>query len=258
MKQCAFCDSTARLSGEHVWSNWIVELLGSETTGFNFRYRDTETGLIKEWSAPTMHQKTNVVCKRCNQTWMSDIESSARLTLSNIIRDGAPVSLLNQGITSLATYAFKCAVVANHMSFESSQPFFPSRVRYRFRETLQIPDGVFMWLAHFRGRAKYSGRFSALYGNPKLEQFRHLGFYIFTFVAGRLAFQVFACRWAKLHRAEKRFPGVVHPDRELWDGAAVQFWPRDGFPVVWPPKLYLGDDTLDQFRDRWEHTSVVV
>ena len=184
---CAFCDSEAKLTAEHVWSNWIVDLLQPVATGFNFSFLDTETGTSSRWNSPTMHQTAKVVCKRCNETWMSDIEGSARVTLSNIIRDGAPVSLLSRGVVSLARYAFKCAIIGNHMSFEDGRPFFSSHIRRTFRETLGIPDGVYMWLADFRGAHRVSGRYSSLYAKPPAGPFDHLDFYIFTFAAGRLA-----------------------------------------------------------------------
>jgi hypothetical protein len=60
MPRCAFCDSHAKISGEHVWSNWIVELLEPLATGFDCRFRDTETGIVKNWQSATMHQKATV------------------------------------------------------------------------------------------------------------------------------------------------------------------------------------------------------
>src|SRR5438093_593692 len=115
MAQCAFCNQAAKLSGEHVWSDWIGELLHPLVKTFYFDRWDTSTGKTIRWRKPKLNEKTNVVCKTCNNVWMSSIEGNAKNTLSWIIRDGAPVSLLPRGIASFATFAFKCAVIANHM-----------------------------------------------------------------------------------------------------------------------------------------------
>ena len=63
------------------------------TSGFNFRHYDTQTGKRREWSQPTMDQKTKLVCKSCNEGWMSELENNASRTLSGIVRDGSPVCL---------------------------------------------------------------------------------------------------------------------------------------------------------------------
>src|SRR5450631_2325848 len=72
-RPCAFCPSTANISGEHVWSNWMNELFPLGKVQFQ---RVTLDGtVLSEWQAPELNLKANVVCKPCNETWMSDIES---------------------------------------------------------------------------------------------------------------------------------------------------------------------------------------
>jgi len=253
MPECAFCSQEAKLTGEHVWSKWICELL--DHSGYNFRYRNTETGEIKHWRSPTLDQTTNVVCKPCNEGWMSDIESAARATLSNIILHGAPVTLLPRGIVSLATFAFKCAVVANQMSpSPDGKPFFSPLVRHRFRNSLQIPVGVQMWLASFRGTYASNGMFTAYYAVPPIGSAGDdFDFYVFTYMAGYLVFQLVAARWNKLLRMGEPLP-AYDPD-PAWNPATLQFWPNQyGFPVTWPPSQHFSDDSIDAFRDRLRGT----
>ena len=142
------------------------------------------------------------------------------------------------------------------MGFEGGRPFFPYAVRRNFREFLQIPDGVHMWIANFQGKYKFSGRFTGLYAKPAVGTFDYLQYYVFTFAAGSLAFQVVSSRWAKLHQVGTRFPHIIHPDEYAWCEAATRFWPRDGFPVQWPPKRYLSDDGIDEFIVRWRNMAI--
>jgi hypothetical protein len=195
-----------------------------------------------------MDQKTNVVCKPCNEGWMSDLEADARITLSGIIRDAAPVSLLPRGIASLSAFAFKCAVVANHMN-PQDEPFFRPYMRHRFKDSRWIPDGVQMWVAAFQGEYRASGIFNAYYAKPTISPLNDLDLYVFTFAAGHLAFQVLALKWRHLHRAGDMFP-IIAPE-DYWQKAAVQFWPTSGTPVCWPPSQYLDDESVKAFQDRF-------
>jgi hypothetical protein len=251
MKQCAFCPNT-KLTGEHVWSSWIVELLEPVTKGFKFRYRDTDTGVVRHWHSSTMDQLTNQVCGPCSNGWMSDIESATKETFSGVIRDGAQLSMLPRGSVALAEFAFKCAVIANYMS-PYGAPFFSTHIRHTFKESRRIPDGVEMWIAAFQGAHRYSGRFVAYYAtsHDPMGKF-DLQFFIFTFVVGHLAFQLAAPKWEKLHRAGPKFPKIL-PDA-IWDTATFQFWPIDGFPVSWPPRHYLDDEGLDAFTNRFSQS----
>jgi len=182
---------------------------------------------------------------------MSDLESAAKATLSGIIRDGAPVSLLSRGVESLAAFAFKCAVVADHMS-PNGAPFFSPHVRHRFREHLEIPDGIRMWIAAFQGISRASGRFNSYYVLPNDKHVGEFDFFVFTYAAGHLAIQVVAPRWKRLHLHKRELPRVIADS--LWDAAAVEFWPTPGLPLAWPPSHYLDDETFRAFTDRFSRT----
>lgn len=224
-----------------------MRLLEPLTTGFNFRRRISDTGELSEWSQPTMDQKTKLVCQPCNNGWMNDLEGAASAALSEIIRDGTPVSLTTSEVKSLADFAFKCAVVANHMN-PDGDPFFTTFARQRFKESLQIPDGVQMWFGAFHGIWAYSGLFNIRYVKATSSAPNDLNFCVFTFAAGRLTFQVLAKRWVKILDFGKPFP-AVHFD-PVWDMAATQFWPIQNGPVNWPPSAYLDDDTIKRFTER--------
>jgi len=247
MRQCAFCNNDAS-SGEHLWSDWIGRLFTSR--GYNFRHLNTEGDIAERWQAPTISTKAKVVCRHCNNTWMSDIETDAKSTLSEMIHLAAPVSLLASGISALSAFAFKCAVIANHMSpATDGNLFFSPYDRRKFRESRQIPDGVQMWVAAFSGVYATSGIFKSSYMIPTEPWRRDIEFFCFTYGAGFLVFQVLASRWTKIHHGYKLLPHV-EPD-SYWNTAATQLWPRDGFSLSWPPTHILGDDMLGPFAQRF-------
>lgn len=249
MGKCIFCSREAKLTGEHIWSAWISRLLGPHVSGFNFSYYDTQTGERREWSQPTMNQKTRLVCKLCNERWMSNIEDDASTALSGIVRDGSPVCLLSSGITSLARFSFKCAILANHMAL-NEEPFFSPFVRHRFKDNLEIPSGVQMWIGDFQGAARWSGRWNIRYVKSSSGSQHDIEFYIFNFVAGHLLTQVISKRWTGLHRRGQELP-LVHFDA-AWDQALIEFWPPNprGLATVWPPPKHFVDGSFHDLADR--------
>jgi hypothetical protein len=92
---CIFCPNTAN-SGEHLWSEWMHPLLGEEVDA----YRVDEKGVIREaGNAYQIGTRVNhrrgerlislapkVVCKKCNETWMSTLEQEARPILEPLLR----------------------------------------------------------------------------------------------------------------------------------------------------------------------------
>jgi hypothetical protein len=252
MGKCIFCSREAKLTGEHIWSAWIGRLLAPHTSGFNFSYYDTQTGERREWSQPTMDQKTKLVCKPCNEGWMSKVEDNASRTLSGIVRDGASVCFLPSGLVSLATFSFKCAILGNHMA-PNEEPFFSAFVRHQFKASLEIPSSVQMWIGDFQGAARWSGRWNLRYVKSSDDSVHDLEFYTFNFVAGRLAIQVIAKKWAKLHLRGRDLP-VVH-FAPAWDEALTEFWPKPRvWPIVWPAPKHFIDDSFDDLVDRLSGT----
>ena len=72
-RECAFCPATANFSGEHIWSKWMRKLFKSKK--FRFHQRNSSGKIVKEWSLPGIDLKAKVVCKPCNEGWMSRLEA---------------------------------------------------------------------------------------------------------------------------------------------------------------------------------------
>ena len=242
---CAFCQSEATLTGEHLWSAWVGKLFPSIV--YDFRRTDA-TGIRGQWSLPRLEAKAKVVCKPCNEGWMSRLEEEAKLILKSVIGEGYPVSLLPKSIPSLAAFAFKGAVVANHMNI-GEQPFFSASTRSHFRESLDIPVGMQMWIASYSGE-KLRGDFSGYRFRPSEGFLADAEFYVFTYAVGYLVLQVLAPRWRENHRGNEN-PPILSPDR-VWEPVSIQFWPDTKRPVTWPPLQDLSDDSLKVFHERWQ------
>jgi hypothetical protein len=119
-----------------------------KTKNFRFRQRDEEGKVVKEWRSPAIDLTAKVVCKSCNEGWMSSLERRhAKPALSDLILGNEVAALSQARANSVAIFAFKSAVIIDHMRRE--KPFFRRSIRHRFAQTLIIPDNIQMWLAGF-------------------------------------------------------------------------------------------------------------
>ena len=246
MSQCAFCSRDAKLSGEHIWADWICELFPDQRVIFRkWVVGDTS---IREWEAQSMDLKTKVVCKPCNEGWMSDLESkhAEPTTKSMILRDAA-VALSTEHLTSIAISAFKTAVIGDHMQ-RNKLPFFSAQDRHTFASTLRTPFGFHVWIGCISAIDRNHGVFRRRYWNTPPERADGFKLYMSTWGIGRFITQTIAVR-------PNNDETLFHVGQsEKWNSFAIPVWPMLAEPIVaeWPPPLYLGDDLLDEFCDRAE------
>src|SRR5215831_11483615 len=185
MRRCAFCSAqSTKLSAEHVWGDWMSELFHPAGRNQRTTQEHQHEGKLKRWKS-FRSLTANVVCKKCNETWMSGIEARIKTSFSQVIRDGCSMSILFQGVCLLAQFAFEKAVIADHLHLKDEDPFFKSVDRDRFRESFVIPDGVQMWLAAFRGRGVYR-LYSKRHLTFDLQTRSNLEELSFAYVAGHL------------------------------------------------------------------------
>jgi hypothetical protein len=254
--KCAFCMRPAKMTGEHLWSEWMRGLFpDSEHFVFSKRlHPDTE---ITRWG-PTrgIDLTAKVVCEQCNNGWMSDIESTyAAPAMKDIIRSDTRVVLDVQRLTSIAIFGFKAAVVGDHLS-RGKAPFFSSSIRRRFRQTLDVPFGVQMWLACLGVSDPRQGTFRMRYGKTPSGATNGFHHYTFTYAIGRLCFQVSAARWTRSRSRRISAPRLTQ--NPAWDVFSIPFWPSDGYGVEWPPVQHLKYAMLNAFADRWQRIGVPI
>lgn len=248
MKSCAFCLRPAKMSGEHVWSDWIGKLFADYKGMYSFRTTTTKNRPDRHWQTHSIDMKAHVVCESCNNTWMSDLDGEAKATMKDMIRYAAYISLLPRGIASIAAFTLKTAVVADHIRPHRT-PFFSHTARKQFAATFAIPAGVQVWLSAFRGKHLLSGRYSTIYAKIGDGRFKGFELYIFTYVAGFLALQLSASRWTSIAKKPLSIPLLTQ--HSAWDRVSVPLWPSDGTAVVWPPPEHLNDESLNIFSGRW-------
>ena len=257
-QQCIFCPNQAD-SKEHIWSDWILKILPPSKNGRFFQ--QLADGSERSWHQEKPDWRTKVVCENaCNNGWMSArLEEPMRLATKDILIHQKMKVFSASECASIAAWAFKTTILANHMGLRE-EPYFSQEQRYAFARDLTIPKGVQVWLSRrdagfltttFRSAHRTTrGRPSPHLINPPRSPY---GFELYDciFSVGYLLLQVVAARWTEREVANcLDFPPIsqAHAANEY----AIPIWPNDGFSVRWPPPLAIGNDLIETFWDRFE------
>jgi hypothetical protein len=239
LKECAFCPATAKLSAEHLWSDWMRALFKSK--GFRFRQRDEDGNVVNEWRSPRIDLTAKVVCKPCNEGWMSNLEQRhAKPSMSDLIVGREVANISQSRANSIALFAFKSVIVIDRM--RRDKPFFRRSVRHDFARRLTIPDGIQMWLAGFLPMG--SGRLNTHYGDASIPSGGRLKLYACTYGVGHFIFQVVAVR-------STRIPSFS--PQASFEYSSIPFWPAIPEGISWPPTECLRTRTdFEKFSERWD------
>ena len=255
---CIFCGSkTNPLTREHVWGDWISRLFHPVRKRRQYTlHRRTRDQSTSSFVAASINLTARLVCQPCNNDWMSELENDyVKPILSDPILRGDAIRFTVDDQVTLAAWAFKTAVLIDHMTSTRRRPFFSAAVRRRFATTLMLPEGVQIWImGHNATRLKRrTAYYVSHYLKPASARLKHFEFYVVTFVVGHFAFQVFAPR--KPNRVHRRLP-VLRPD-SIWKDLTLRVWPSSGRTISWPPSgHYLSDDVMEQFAHRWARSTM--
>jgi len=247
MPKCAFCPADAvEIGGEHVFDNWINKALPK------LRYRAIKVDSLDVppvlFDADRLNEKLPVVCKECNNGWMSVLSLKVKDRFGRAMLDGEPFSLGPRDAAVLAAFTFMKAVVTNHTI--DYEPFFTRGARERFRTSLVLPPSIKAWMAAFRGKARMSTRNSmGIVSTDDPSPLQGLEFCSFTHVVGKLALQLLAPRWKQINHRGR--PVLSLNPNVYWQPATILFWPHSGSFLSWPPPKYLSDDTIKTFIERF-------
>lgn len=202
--------------------------------------RTMPDGRQHQFSQDRLNWKAKVVCGTCNSTWMSDIEAQhAKPSMSDLISGKLDIPILPPRAAAMALFAFKSAVVVDHMA-RNRTPFFSRSIRHAFASTLSIPANVSMWLAGFLPMG--TGSINAFYHSGKVEG-HSLELYTCTYAIGRLVLQIVAANHGRK---------VSLRPKAGYEFPSVPFWPGlvEGF--VWPaPDVLRTSNGLLGFAERW-------
>jgi hypothetical protein len=245
-KQCIFCGKRVN-SDEHVWPQWLLELMKKWSAG-NMRLqasRLNKHGKVVYWEVEDPAIVVKNVCRTCNNGWMSDLEGEVKPILIPMIHGAATALNVRQQLI-VALWLIKCDMVLDSMT--SIDAFYDQSDRSHFREHLVPPEYATWWLGHYSGphlRAFTNHRTltdkSSVFPNK-----RHTS----TFAFGRLVLQSLCIK--VLVPANRDFVRIR--DRGgPWNRNTIELLENYDRLLQWPPSLSFEDSqyTFEAFSDRF-------
>ena len=149
--KCVFCPSEGKRSKEHIWPEWMAEYF-ERSDGQRHR-RDILTSKWKEnLSTKEIERpghlsthKVRVVCKSCNNGWMSRLESKTKPVLVPMLKN-QETQLTQSYQETLALWITVKTIVGEYS--EPDIAVTPEIDRHLVKEQGRIPDYYAIYLGH--------------------------------------------------------------------------------------------------------------
>ena len=110
LEHCIFCGEE-EVSEEHIVATWVLRAFArSRRPAPGFAGTFTAPDTLKVEAAEPL-QTAGVTCKRCNNGWLSLIDSDAAQVLKPLIRGESEVELDTAGQSAFAAWIYKCALI---------------------------------------------------------------------------------------------------------------------------------------------------
>lgn len=238
------------MSGEHLWPVWMHPHLPKIQNARNWTaivsqtVNDIQTTRKKPQMGHVFTKKIKAVCKRCNETWMGDIEEDAKPILRPIIH-GKPIVIDHTNQVKLATWIVLKFLVADHE--KNATPISSKKFLSAFKEKREIPERIKIWIGYhnaFEWSAGYWSRGVTISFAPKAP-------------TGRLRSNVKTVAFGAGHLFSLTFFSLLDRiDLEIDNPFTTKLWPNDSPTITWPsPLLPLNGigalaNILDQFEVR--------
>jgi hypothetical protein len=143
MRHCLFCNET-KLTKEHLWPDWIVDLFSPQTQAINFRRSD---GTRKKWNQPTLTLTQKLMCQQCNNVNIGSIEHVVKPILEPLINSASARTLDGPDRLALTTWFLARSMIWDGMEGSSKAYYSHSeRVSFATSDPLTFPPNLHVWI----------------------------------------------------------------------------------------------------------------
>lgn len=242
-RKCIFCGGTG-MAGEHIYPEWIhLYLDGSRPAGRTLTaitpllQNDGQIGLgvrsrLRK-NERTRSTKIKVVCKTCNNGWMSALETSAREHLIPLLLNSQHV-ITPEAQQTVATWATLKFMVID-ADWAPQNAMLPSDY-LAFGKAREIPAGLQIWIAPMNapGWAEYYNRSA---GGFRAPPSRHEGFNVMSITLG--------IEHVFFHGVFSRVSFMkTDMNRTSLGPRLLRIWPNSNASVCWPVCPPLTQDAV--------------
>jgi len=258
--RCVFCGGTG-LSKEHIWSDWMGSLFprnsehGESWSSMNRDGGSTEIG----WTVPPIssarqgsvfQRKVRVVCKRCNNGWMSRVVDRAKPHAKRMIL-GETFQLNREEQTDLAAWIGITTVIQEFANRLGARRI-PPEDRTVLINTEAPPLSWSIWIAGYAGKSWAPMRhhhIPMVYSKPPSDEEPNPpsgALQLTTFTLRELLVHVFTSTQAERIEAYRSYIHGASNSEKL-----QQLWPIVGNTLNWPPSLPFRDREVNSLAFDW-------
>ena len=250
--RCIFCGGGGvrgnPMSDEHLWPIWMhphlprIPNAKNWTAAISETFDSTETLRKKPRMGHVFTKKLKLVCKKCNETWMGEIEEDAKPILLPVIQ-GKRFLLDHDNRIKLATWLILKFLVADND--KDTSPISSKDILTAFFERREFPERIKIWIAHhneFQWSAGCWNRGLTISFEPKPPR-SGLRKNVQTVALGVGHLFSLSC----LSLTERINLEINNP-------FTAQLWPSDFSVIEWPPPLIPpgGTGAIANVLDRLE------
>lgn len=148
-RKCVFCGNT-NLSNEHIFAQWLLKELGIMDNTVRMTHSSSFGMELSNRQHPFSKLVNGLVCEKCNNGWMSELESSCQshiINLMNMQNVEEEIKFLGDNNDLIARWAFKNIILLNSAS--NYRQLVPEN-HYISLYNGEIPKGVTIDMAYAR------------------------------------------------------------------------------------------------------------
>lgn len=143
-RTCIFCRKKGDISKEHFWPEWLGQYLPKSSNDRNISELHAAEGKFSkrlqnrtERQGNVITKKIRVVCRECNNGWMSALEEKVKPIIVSLLQDHS-YKLNKEKINNLALWVAVKAIVGEHAA--GRMALTPSDDRYLVYKDHTIPE----------------------------------------------------------------------------------------------------------------------
>jgi len=224
-RKCLFCPNPVD-SAEHLWSDWILEDL-KPVEPIHIKFGKTFAKWVDD---PEVRIKC--VCQKCNNGWMSAIESENKPHMLAMMNDKPTLLLPTQQKLFTRWAILKSMILDGSFPQRRPIPFYTECERTGMKPLSRaLPVNTLTWIGRLEVKAFHAGltnTFGEINGIPKAFQGC-----VVTIIVGHLVIQVLTMHVLPMF-ATNRIRPVDKPG--AWDVDLLEIWPVFG-EKSWPPRI---------------------
>jgi hypothetical protein len=250
-KYCIYCGDSPT-TREHIWADWLAKFIPKTLVNYTASQSllnpdRTIEKKEKLWGGDPRSRQLQIVCRPCNNHWMSDLQTAAKPVLIPLIT-GKAINLTPPRQESLAAWCAMTTMCAEYFYPKTASVSVTDR-RWFFK-THAAPNTFRIWIGDF-DRKEWKPHWGHLSLRISLTEHEGMqGWAIHPdgtprpntqttmFVVGRLYIIVYSCPFPEILNSQAIAQRV--------DSRLSQIWPPRHSLLIWPPTDTLTDRDADQ------------